>query len=160
VCRESSARRGGARSAREQGTGSAGVWGVAPASGDARLWSTARRARRARERKSSGREREVLGFYRDRTIVGEPGRETAGRQWPLTAINAIERRRERGGVGEGRRWWFSSRGEEGSRGRVRARIGVGEARWRQRRLGGEAGAGPTSKSERRGGKRGRGGLGR
>jgi hypothetical protein len=114
VCRESSASRGGLGRAREQGRGSAGVWGVAPArrgvapaSGEAWLRSTARRgsgrrrasgARRARERGRArgGREREVLSFYRERRGEGEPGRETVSRQWPLTAINAIERRRERG----------------------------------------------------------------
>jgi hypothetical protein len=61
-------------------------------------------ASRERERGSSGRERREErsgGLYRERRGEGEPRRETVGCQWPLTAINTIEGRRERGGRGEG-----------------------------------------------------------
>jgi hypothetical protein len=96
----------------------------------------ARARERERERESSGRERrKMLDFYRERRGEGELGRETPGRQWLLTAINAIEGRRERGGgrgevaVVSGSSMAWTSRSGAGMvwrrHGRVRARLRVG-----------------------------------
>jgi hypothetical protein len=76
------------------------------------------------------------GLCRERRGEGEPGRETVVRQWPLTAINAIEGG-ENVGEGEERLRRFSARAWRGRRGRVVGRGSAGRsARVARQRRGG------------------------
>jgi hypothetical protein len=156
VCREGSASRGGLSRAGEQGRGLAGVWGVAPTSGERG------RARRARERESSRREREgearpFIERERERVPGGEVGR---------SAINGAIRERTWGRMERERVAAVS--GSRGGRARGAGSTGHGT----RSRRGGDAGkvrregeergvpGGPHLALRGRGGEMGRGRLGR
>jgi hypothetical protein len=131
VCRDNSARRGGLGRAREQGRGSARVWGAAPArrgssecdSGEWRLQSTTRRgrARRAREREKKlgeGERGRSSAFYRAREgeerTQGERNDQLSTPSMAAAVNDAI--RENVGGEREGRAAFSSSawRGRPGA----------------------------------------------